>query len=71
MYYHTSLTNNQLSNQSINMALNTKQTANFNVVSINLGGMDCNPFEYISEGYANKGVWDFKAHLSGLKKIVL
>ena len=50
------------------MALNTKETTNFNVVSINLGGMDCNPFEYISQGNANKGVWDFEEHLSGLKK---
>ena len=50
------------------MAINTKHPANFNVVSINLGGMDCNPFEYISNGDANKGVWDFKTHLSGLNK---
>lgn len=43
-------------------------TDNFNVVSINLGGMDCNPFEYITKGEKNKGVWDYKTHLYGLKK---
>ena len=48
---------------------NTSTNTNtFNVVSINMGGMETNPFEYFTgTGEKNKHEWDWKTHLSGLK----